>query len=420
MNQPDRTQAPPFQLSTNYALAQPERFSFPGGQPLYSFRNLQQNVVKFELIFRAGKWYESKSGVSHFTANMLRKGTRHRTSFAIADALDNLGAQLEISAGFDTVTISLFTLKKNFFAALAILLEIIEEPSFDGEELRKEKEIFVQNLRVNNEKTSVVASREIRKTIFGSQHPYGNSSEESDVLAIEPEDLHTFFHDHFVLHSGYFLGPVSESDIQKIVSSMSRKDTAAGSGLHPETSTGISHALSRAGSVQASIRLGKRCIPKGANPDYFDAVMANHILGGYFGSRLMKTIREEKGLTYGIHSAMHHFLHGSFWVISAEVNQLHTQLALDEIRNEIRKLQEEPVPQDELDVARNYFIGSWQSDNSTLFAVAEKIRNIHQFQLPPDYYSHLLGHLQRVTSEQVQRAAREHFTLNDLIEIRVG
>jgi len=83
-------------------------------------------------------------------------------------------------------------------------------------------------------------------------------------------------------------------------------------------------------------------------------------------------------------------------------------------------LQEESIPQDELDVARNYFIGSWQSDNSTLFAVAEKIRNIHQFRLPANYYTLLLGHLQRITPEEVQRAARAHFAVEDLVEIRVG
>lgn len=420
MSQPDRTQAPPFQLSTNYSLAQPEIFSFPGGQPLYAFRALQQNVVKLELIFQAGKWYETKSGVSHFTAHMLRKGTRKRSSFVIAEALDNLGAQLEISAGFDTVTLSLFVLKKNFFASFAILLDILEDPVFDEEELRKEKEIFIQNLRVNNEKTSVLASREIRKTLFGVGHPYGNSTEEADAQAIQSGDLRSFFHDNFVLHSGYFLGPVGDDDIRKLLDSLRLMGTPGAVQKLVAAQLGSSHALAKSGSVQASIRLGKHCIPKGNNPDYFGVVMANHILGGFFGSRLMKTIREEKGLTYGIHSSMHHFLHGGFWVISAEVNQQNTQQALDEIRNEIRKLQEVPVPQDELDVARNYFIGSWQSDNATLFAVAEKVRNIHQFHLPEDYYTLLLGHLQRITPEQVQHAAQVHFALDDMVEIRVG
>ncbi len=420
MTQPDRTQAPPFKLSSNYSLTQPEVFAFPGGQPLYAFRGLQQNVTKLELIFQAGKWYERQSGVSYFAAQLLRKGTHKKTSFQIASALDSLGAHLEVVAGFDTVTLSLFVLRKNFFAALTILVDLLQAPSFDENELRQEKEIFVQNLQVNNEKTNVLASKEIRKTIFGANHPYGNSTEEADALAIQPENLKGFFRDHFLFHSAYFLGPVSDSDIHHILSTLVLEQREPIILKAPETTPGVSHMLSKSGSVQASIRLGKRCLPKRCEAEYFDAVMFNHILGGFFGSRLMKNIREEKGLTYGIHSVMNHFHHGSFWVISAEVNQQNTQQAIDEIKNEIRILQEIPVSQAELEVARNYFIGSWQSDNSTLFAVADKIMNIHEYNLPADYYDQLLGHLQRITPEQVQRVANTHFGSDDLLEVRVG
>lgn len=420
MIQPDRTQAPPFQLSTDYSLAEPETYTFPGGQSLFVFRNLPQNAIKLELTFKAGKWYESKSGLSHFAAQLLRKGTRTKTSFEIADALDTLGAHLEVAAGFDTLTLSLYVLRKNLFRALDILLDILREPGFDEGELRQEKEIFIQNLRVSNEKTGVVASREIRKVIFGPHHPYGNSTEESDVSSISTHDLHTFFDDHIRLNSGYLVGPVADAELQRLLSTLSLAGASANEPDEPPTAPGRSLVLPKAGSVQASIRLGKRCLAKRDDPAYYDSVMVNHLLGGFFGSRLMKNIREEKGLTYGIHSALHHFHHGSFWVISAEVNQQNTQRALDEIRNEIRELQEVPVSQDELDVARNYFIGSWQSDNATLFAVAEKVRNIHDFRLPTDYYTRLLGHLQRITPEHIQHAAKKYFSESDLLEVQVG
>lgn len=420
MIEPNRTEAPPFRLSENYALTQPETFLLKEGQPLYAFRGLHQNVIKLELVFQAGKWHEPQSGVSYFTAHMLPKGTQTKNSFQIASALDSLGAHLEIVAGFDEVTLSLFVLKKNFSASLDLVLEIIQSPSFDETELRQQKDIFIQNLQVNNEKTNVLASKEIRKTIYGPNHPYGNSTEEQDVLAIRREALAAFYQNKLHLHSAYFLGAVSDDEMKKILDAMRLPRAADRVGSPPQVQPGVSHAMPKPGSVQASVRLGKRCIPKANNADYFDAVMFNHILGGYFGSRLMKNIREEKGLTYGIYSGMNHFLHGSFWVISAEVNQQNTQQAIDEIRNEIRILQEEPVPLDELTVARNYFIGSWQSDNSTLFAVAEKVKNIHAYSLPVDYYARMLGHMQEITPERILRIANEQFDLTDLLEIRVG
>lgn len=416
----DRTQAPPFSLSTDYSLVQPEVFRFPAGQPLFAFRGLQQEVVKFDLIFKAGKWFEPASGVSHFAAQMLRKGTRTRTSFVLAEALERLGAHLEVTAGFDTVTLSLYVLHKNLFLATEILLDIIQEPAFPEEELRQEKEIFIQNLRVNKEKTSVLASREIRKTIFGPTHPYGNATEEQDAQAITTEQLRDFFQSHIQLHSAYFIGPVTPGELERLLGSFPLQAAQTTARPAPSLSPGTSHALVKPGSVQASIRLGKSCIRKQDSADYYNALMVNHILGGFFGSRLMKNIREEKGLTYGIYSAMQHFHHASYWMISAEVNQQNTDQALEEIRKEVLSLQDVPVSPDELVVARNYFIGSWQADNATLFAVADKIRGINEFGLPADYYPRMFRHLLSMTPADVQAAARDHFRLEELLEIRVG
>lgn len=416
----DRTQAPPFSLSTDYSLTPSENFILPGGQPIYVFRGLSQNVAKLDLVFKAGKWFEPASGVSYFTAQLLRKGTRSRTSFAIAEALDRLGAHLEITAGFDTVTVSLFVLGRNLFAAMEVFLEILREPSFPEEELRQEKEIFIQNLRVNNEKTNVLASREFRKAIFGSEHPYGNSTEEPDANRIISSQLKEFFQSHFQLQSAFLVGPLDDHRLDQLLDLLRFTSKVAAKDPKPLNQPGSSQSLAKAGSVQASIRLGKVCVRKQDRADYYDAVMANHLLGGFFGSRLMKNIREEKGLTYGIYSAMHHLQHASYWVIGAEVNKENASQASEEIRREILALQNEPVPADELDVARNYFIGSWQSDNATLFAVAEKVRSIHEFRLPPDYYSRMFSHLMKMKPSDVQEAAREHFDLKGIVEIRVG
>jgi predicted Zn-dependent peptidase len=338
----------------------------------------------------------------------------------LAEALDYLGATLEILAGFDTLTVSLFVLKRNLFAAADLVFDMLTDSVFPEDELRIEKDHFIQNLRISNEKTSVVASREFRKTLFGPLHPYGNLTEEADAIALQSADLRSHAANHLHLISGYFLGAVEDTDLERLRALFPSPSPKVQPVTVPPIETGVSHTVSKEGSVQSSIRLGKRCIPKGDDPEYFSAVMANHILGGYFGSRLMKNIREEKGLTYGIYSAMQHFHRGSFWAISAEVNQENTQKAIDEIQKEIKRMHEEPVPLGELEVARNYFIGSWQSDNATLFAVAEKIRNLHEFQLPSNYYDKLLGHLQRVTPEQVMESSRRLFGFEGMVEIRVG
>lgn len=420
MIEPDRTQAPPFRLSSNFTLSQPECFTFPGGQKLFAFRGLQQHAVKLDFIFQAGKWFEPMLGVSYFTSHLLAKGTHNLSSFQIASALDHLGAHLEIVAGYDHVVVSLSVLNKNLAASMKIVQEILRIPSFDENELRQEKEIFLQNLRVNNQKPSVLASKEIRKTLYGSDHPYGSAAGEQDIKPITAADLQSFFHERFIIHSAYLVGKVSDDDLDCIFQAFPPTTWAAPILNHQLPQVGASHHVEKSGSVQASIRLAKRCLPKRADTSYYDAVMFNLIVGGFFGSRLMKNIREEKGLTYGIHSGMNHFLHDSFWVISAEVNQQHVEQALTEIRKEIKILQNELVTGEELELARNYYIGSWQSDNNTLFAVAEKVKNIHWHGLPDDYYNRLLSHIQNITPLQIQEIAQVHFDLKDLVEVRVG
>ena len=420
MTLPNRKEAPPFQLSHNYILTPPEIFQLPHGKKLFTYRGLQQDVAKLELIFSAGRWFEGKSGVSHFTAQMLSKGTSNKNAYAIAEALDSLGAHLEINAGFDVVEISLYALRKNLLASVDILKMILEDPSFDDDELRLMKEIFVQNLQVNNEKTNVVASKEIRKIIFGEDHPYGGSVEEQDVSEITQEDLISFFKNKFSLQAAFLVGHLSDGEVNAIIEAIPHSRLEAPKNISLALHPGASHQIEKKDSVQTSLRLGKKCIAKNDDAEYFNAVMFNHMLGGFFGSRLMKNIREEKGLTYGIYSAMNHFLHGSFWVIGAEVNQQNAEQAMVEIKQEIRKLQEKPISQDELDTARNYYVGSWQSENATLFAVADKMKSLHLWNLSEDYYSKLLGHLQQITPAQIQEAGNTYFGDNDLLEIRVG
>jgi predicted Zn-dependent peptidase len=113
-------------------------------------------------------------------------------------------------------------------------------------------------------------------------------------------------------------------------------------------------------------------------------------------------------------------MHDSFWVIGAEVNQQNAGRAIEEIRNEIRTLQQELMPVDELEVAKNYFIGSWQSENSTLFSVADKVKSRFLWALPDQYYTNLLTHVRNITPAQIQKAANTHFGTSDLLEVQVG
>ncbi len=177
--------------------------------------------------------------------------------------------------------------------------------------------------------------------------------------------------------------------------------------------------VKKEGSSQSSLRLGKRSLLK-KDPDYFDLQIFNHLLGGFFGSRLMKNIREEKGLTYGIYSSLNTFVHDGFFVVGADVNKANLEFAIREIRREVRALRDHPVQEEELELTKNHFIGSLQADMANLFSVIEKIKNIQLHQLPQSYYQDLFDRIDRVGPNDIIRIAGKYFQEDSLVEVAVG
>ncbi|NBW38950.1 MAG: insulinase family protein, partial [Cytophagia bacterium] len=173
------------------------------------------------------------------------------------------------------------------------------------------------------------------------------------------------------------------------------------------------------GSVQSTIRFGKRTINR-HHPDFYTLLFTTHLLGGYFGSRLMKNIREEKGLTYGIFSSVQSLLRESYFIIGADVNRENRELTMVEIKKELNELVQTPVGDEELETARNHFIGSLQSEVTTAFAHADKFKTILLNALPADYYQQMITSVSKLKADDVQRCANTYFNIEGFTEVSVG
>jgi predicted Zn-dependent peptidase len=413
----DRKVAPPFVKSDDFKL--------PGfqtgdvnGIPLFIVPEVQQDILKIELIFQSGKWYEAKPGVSHFTSNMLEKGTQRLNSSELAEAFDRMGAHIEISAGYDNTSVSVYALRKNWKEAAELFAEMISTPAFDVEELDLMKDIFLQNLKINKEKTSFIASQLIRKNIFGN-HPYGTSLEEKDITAVQPGDLRAFHTSH--LRPAAIFVTTHPSIAQEEIMARFQLFTAPGpeKQMAPPITPGNKNEHVSKEGVQTSIRLGRRSLNR-KDQHYPDLLLFNHILGGYFGSRLMKNIREEKGLTYGIYSSINPFHRDSFFVIGADVNKENRDLALEEIRKEMKRLRTEPVDDSELEIARNHFLGSLQSEVANPFSVMDKIKNIHLNGLNENYYPQLFKRINSITPKDLLNVGEQYVREDSMFVATVG
>lgn len=417
----DRTVPPPFVKSATFDLIRPEEQTLTNGVKVFFIPGGSQDVLKIEFIFYSGRWFEDKTAAAYFTAQLLSKGTRSKTAFEIASIFDQYGAHLEVSPGLDFLSISVYTLNKSLTPVLSLLLEILSEPEFPQKEFKQTKSVFLQNLKVNNEKTSYVASQAFRKNLFGEQHPYGAEVDEPNVEALSVKDFRKHFemyhHSPMVFAAGKIDAPNKELILQKLGQFMGSKTRPQKQHRVVEGPRGA--YIEKKESVQSSIRMGKRSIVR-SSPDYVPVLFVSHILGGYFGSRLMKNIREEKGLTYGISASLHALRHESYLVIGADVNKENKELTFDEVRKELHILRSEPISSEELETTRNHFIGSLQAEITTPFAHAEKIKTIKLFDLPSDHYQKMIQRIDALTPDEIIAVGEKYFHEESFNQVAVG
>jgi predicted Zn-dependent peptidase len=414
----DRKVAPPFLKSDTFEL--PAHLSGNvNGIPLFLVPEVQQDVIKIELMFAAGKWFEPKPGISHFTSNMLEKGTVRLNSSDLAEAFDRLGAHIEIAAGYDHTAVSVYALNKNWKQAIELLAEMINTPAFDGEELDLMRDIFLQNLKVNKEKTSYVVSQLIRKNIYGN-HPYGTSLDENDVTGLTTDQLRAY-HTAAFKPIAIFVTARPSITVDDITSRLQILKSAGTSNAleHTVTPGNKQEHVEKKDGVQTSLRLARRSLQR-THQYYPDLLLFSHILGGYFGSRLMKNIREEKGLTYGIYSSLNPFTYDSFFAIGADVTKENRDLALEEISKEIKRMRTEPVDAEELEIAKNHFLGSLQSEVANPFSVTDKIKNIQLNKLPKDYYPKLFKRIDSLTAEDLMSVGEQYVHEDSMFVATVG
>jgi zinc protease len=417
----DRKSPPAFAKEFSFALPTHSEFQISNGLNGYWIK-CSQDIVKIDFIYSAGKWYEPKPGIAYFTAQMLEKGSADYTALQISEILDYQGAQLEIAVGADFTSISIYSLSKNLSTVLPVVLNILSKPAFPADELELLLSIYQQNLKVNNQKTSFVASKTLSRTIFGVDHPYGKSAEENDLPTIHPADLKEFYSSRFSPVAIFLTGNLSENEINQFSKQVATLPTISNSTVIENTiqsATTKSQVIKKEDSVQVSIRMGKQTITR-SDRDYPGLLLLNHILGGYFGSRLMKNIREEKGLTYGIYSAIATYLHGASFSIGADVAVDKCEEAITEIKNELKRLCDEPISVEELTVAKNHFLGSLQLEVSNPFSVTDKIKTIQLFNLGANFYSDLFDQINKTQPSDLQVLAKKHLIVDDLYTVQVG
>ncbi|WP_375436845.1 M16 family metallopeptidase [uncultured Hymenobacter sp.] len=421
----DRQVAPPVQPLASITLPAADVFLLSNGARLHVLRNNAQPVVRLQVVFRAGKWYEPVSGLSLLTARMLLEGTRTRTARQIADEVAFYGASLDCEQGFDRATLTLYCLTRHLENLLPLVLDILTEATFPSTELELLKTRTIQNIQVERQKNSYLAAELFSRNLYGPAYPYGNVFDESIFSTITQSAVQSFYQTAYRFSEAeiFLCGDVSQVDEQSIKHHFGQPTAS-----HPsptrltgfQLSESVSHEHKTvADSLQASLRIG-RLWPPLTHPDTHKLQVLIKVLGGYFGSRLMKNIREDKGFTYGIYASIGPREHACSLAIGTDVNGDNAYAAVSEIHYELLQLQNELIPQKELQTVKNYVIGKFANELSTVFEQCDKYKAIIFLNLPSDHYSQFISEVNSVDSQQLLTLAQQYLSPTSMTEIVVG
>ncbi len=421
----DRTTAPVAgKLNDDFKLQSAKKHPLNNGIKFHTLLCGNQEAVRLELIFNGGNWNQNKAGASYFTTKLLSAGTPNYSSKQIENILALSGAFLELESNNEKNTLTLYVLAKHLESLLPLVFEIITQPTFPQEELDNLKKISLQNLSVNLGKTSYVASTNFREAIFGNTHPYGRALTEPVISGIDRDALVEFFKQTFS-HSNcdIVLSGNGSIDFENVINKYFGQ-SSWGSAVpqlqeHSFQYSPIKQTVEKEASVQSSIRMGLPMFNI-SHPDYLETSILIEILGGYFGSRLMKNIREDKGYTYGISSSLVSMQHGGYLVIGTDVGCENTAETINEIYHEIEVLRNESVGEEELNLVKNYLTGSFLNSLNTPFALADRFKSIYFNGLPSNFYTHYLQTIQNVSAERIQQLANQYLIVNKFSEVVVG
>ena len=407
-------------------LALPCTRVMPNGICLNMLPDAGKGTIRFDILIKGGYGVQEKPLQAMFVNRMLREGAGGLSAAEVSRRLDYYGAWVDMYSSQNCNHITLYTLSKHFLPLLELLETMLKQPDFPEENLetirRNNKSFFT----INSQKVDIVSQRHFEHLMWGAEHPLGHIVEPSDYDAISTSDLWSYY--NRVYNSGnctLFIGGTFDDEILDAVESrFGLQDWGCGGtvgdvGVPAPVSLYGACKITIEGTMQSAVKIGFMTLPS-SHPDFFKFRILTVLLGGYFGSRLMSNVREENGYTYHISAEIDAYGSRNAFMISSETATEYVAPLVEEVKKELRRLVEEPIPATEVELVRNYILGELCREYEGLSAKSEVFINAwlsgETFESVNDYLNTVKG----VTAEELQDVARKYLSREDLIEVVAG
>ena len=420
-----RNSPPPVFGVDRVEYIEPSRYALNNGVELFAMNSGDQEVVKIDFSFRAGSWYGKSRLDSMMAALMLQEGTKTMKATEIANTFDFYGAQFSSSSSYDFNYITLLSLKKYLPKLLPMVSDIIRNASFPEEEFEIIRQKRKQRAIVDAGRVGLIAQKGFLRNLFGEGHPYAPVASPAFFDTISLAGVKSHYTNYYrsdnmaITASGF----VDSEVIQLITENFSSSwgDAATSERLNnmalpiPDKMVFIE----KEGSNQNAVAIGK-IFPTQNHPDFPKIKLLCTILGGYFGSRLMSNIREEKGYTYSIHASPISFVHNGLFLVFAEVKTDKTEETVKEIFHEMDVLSSELISEKELIPIQNYLLGRILEDFDGPFARAQTFASLREVNLDFDFYNRLIDAIKTTTPTQIRDISRKYLAPETMSTVIAG
>jgi predicted Zn-dependent peptidase len=417
----DRKIQPETNLNTNFEFVKPLEFKIRNSIPAYWIEDPINESYKIELVFNSGTKYQEKKLVSTFMNNLLMSGTNSMNSSQISERIDYYGGYIQIDTDKDHSIITVYGLKKNIVKILSFVIHNINNCIFPKNEVENYRMISTEKFKLEQEKVSNLARRKFSEVLFGKDSTYCQIPDLEDYSKINEEDLSKMFKSTITNGiKGIFIVGAMDKILMKELEGIpfylhkSKNEDFVFSGKN-----GVSELIEKKKAIQSAIRVGNITIDKG-HEDFISLNILNTVFGGYFGSRLMSNIREDKGYTYGIGSGIAPLEDKTYFFISTEVNVDVYKDTLKEVKKETELLRNELIGDDELNKVKNYLKGRFIQGSDGPFAMMERFKSLWFHDLDYNYYSNYLQTIEQISAKDLQETALKYLDFESMNKIVAG
>ena len=429
----DRTVMPPAQPEPAFTPPTPNHRKLDNGLEIVVVEKKEMPVVTLGLFLKGGATDDpsGKPGLSSFTAQMLQEGAGARSSQDLAIAFEFIGARLSTDARREYVSLATETLSRHWLIALELMAEVAQNPTFPQHEIDRVRREHLTDLRRSKDEANVIADRLASALVFESNSGYDHPLDgtESSVESFTREDIKGHFDRTYGPGDATLIvvGDVTPDQVQQHASAVlgdwpannpaARKSLQATGNTSTETTIFL---VDRPGSAQSVIRAIQTAVPR-SHPDYFGLTLLNYSFGGQFSARLNQNLRQDKGYSYGYHSAIHWYKNGSMWTAGGSVQTAVTREALQETLKEFAEMRgSRPLTAEELDGAKAGLLLGYPASFERPGLVLNHLLQLVLFDLPDDYFREMPSRIGAVTLPDVHRMAVDHLQTDGLQILVVG